>query len=106
MTTDPDAREGTERAGPATEEGRKALEGLRAIWAATGQMGDTSGLGLECADDERGCTVNVNFDAFADTVEPTTDTAEAIDRLRRAWKATLAKEGKLHEPEGDAGPGR
>ena len=51
----------------------------------------------ECADDERGCSANVNFDAFADTVEPTTDTAEAIERLRRAWKATLAKDGKLHE---------
>jgi hypothetical protein len=82
---------------PPTEEGRQALQGLRAIWAATGQMGDES-LGLECADDERGCTVNVNFDAFADTVEPTTDTAEAIHRLRRAWKATLAKEGKLFDP--------
>lgn len=80
---------------PTTEAGRQALEGLRAIWVATGQM-DAESLEFECADDERGCTVNVNFDAFADSVEPTTDTAEAIDRLRRAWKATLAKEGKLH----------
>jgi hypothetical protein len=91
------------RPGPGTEEGRQALEGLRAIWAATGQMDDDSldplVQSLECADDERGCSVNVNFDAFADTVEPTTDTAEAIERLRRAWKATLAKEGKLYEPE-------
>ena len=78
---------------PSTAACREALEGLRAIWAATGQ----SEPGLECADDERGCSVNVNFDAFADTVEPTTDTAEAIERLRRAWKATLAKDGKLHE---------
>src|SRR4051794_33106543 len=86
---------------PSTEEGRQALERLRAIWAATGQTEDIDGLGLECADDERGCTVNVNFDAFADTVEPTTDTTEAIDRLRHAWKATLAKEGKLSEQPGE-----
>lgn len=78
---------------PSTAAGREALEAMRALWAATGQ----SDLGLDCADDERGCSVNVNFDAFADTVEPTTDTAEAIERLRRAWKATLAKDGKLHE---------
>jgi hypothetical protein len=82
---------------PPTAAGRQALEGLRAIWAATGQRDPV----LECADDERGCSVNVNFDAFADTVEPTTDTAEAIDRLRRAWKATLAKEGKLYDPPAD-----
>ncbi|HKY77636.1 MAG TPA: hypothetical protein VJS45_15990 [Acidimicrobiia bacterium] len=84
---------------PATEEGRQALESLRGIWAATGQM-DTEQLGLECADDERGCSANVNFDAFADTVEPTTDTAEALERLRRAWKATLAREGKLRGGSG------
>jgi hypothetical protein len=79
---------------PPTTAGREALDGLRAIWAATGQFEPA----LECADDERGCSVNVNFDAFADTVEPTTDTAEAIERLRRAWNATLAKDGKLYEP--------
>jgi hypothetical protein len=91
---------------PASEEARQALEALRAVWAATGQArsadavlpGDIPGSpgGLECADDERGCSANVNFDAFADAVEPTTDTTEAIDRLRKAWKATLAKEGKLY----------
>ena len=97
---------------PASDDGRQALQALRALWAATGQTddadtvflpGDTPGPpgGLECADDERGCSVNVNFDAFAETVEPTTNTTEAIDRLRRAWKATLAKEGKLHKPEGE-----
>jgi len=78
---------------PPTAAGREALEGLRAIWAATGQSEPR----LECADDERGCSVNVNFDAFADAVEPTTDTVEAIERLRRAWKATLAKDGKLYD---------
>jgi hypothetical protein len=83
---------------PASEEGRQALQALRAMWAATGQMDSADDLGLECADDERGCSVNVNFDAFADTVEPTTDTTAAVDRLRRAWKAHLAKEGKLYEP--------
>jgi len=87
---------------PETPQGKKALEGLRAFWAATGQADgafDPAALSLECADDERGCTANVGFDAFADTVEPTTDTAEAIDRLRRAWKTTLAREGKLHDPQ-------
>ena len=82
---------------PPTEEGRQAMQALRAIWAVSGQT-NADDLGLECADDERGCSVNVNFDAFADTVEPTTDTTEAIHRLRRAWKATLAKEGKLFDP--------
>lgn len=79
---------------PSTAAGRQALEGLRAIWAATGQSEPV----LDSADDERGCSVNVNFDAFAETVEPTTDTAEAIERLRRAWKATLARDGKLYDP--------
>ena len=87
---------------PSSEEGRQALQALRAVWAATGQTDEADNLGLECADDERGCSANVNFDAFAETVEPTTDTTEAIDRLRRAWKATLAKEGKLHQPSGEA----
>lgn len=96
MTTDPVAG-GSRKAEPATEEGRRALEHLRGIWVATGQM-DTDALGLECADDERGCSAGVNFDAFADKVEPTADTGVAIDRLRRAWKATLAKEGKLSDP--------
>ena len=89
-----DAHEEEGKVAPTTEQGRQALEGLRAIWVATGQM-DSEALGLECAEDERGCSAGVNFDAFADTVEPTTDTAEAIERLRKAWKATLAKEGKL-----------
>lgn len=94
----------TEPTGPASEGGRQALQALQALWAATGQSQSADDLGLECADDERGCSVNVNFDAFADTVEPTTDTTEAIDRLRRAWKATLAKEGKLSDPAaGSAG---
>lgn len=97
MTTDP-AEAGSRRPEPATEEGRRALEHLRGIWAATGQMEDTDALGLECADDERGCSAGVNFDAFAEKVEPTADTGVAIDRLRRAWKATLAKEGKLYGP--------
>ena len=106
--SEPDAPDQGEKLEPATDEGRQALEGLRAIWTATGQMGTAlaGDLGLECADDERGCTVNVNFDAFADTVEPTTDTSEAIDRLRRAWKATLAKEGKLYDPEAEVDQGR
>jgi hypothetical protein len=103
---------------PPTPSGRKALEGLRAFWAATGQLesvlpGDSPGpprsdpqsMGLECANDERGCTANVGFDAFAEAVEPTTDTAEALDRLRRAWKATLAREGKLHDPEEEGATG-
>ena len=102
---DPDAPQPDDKPAPATPEGRQALDGLRAIWTVTGQMTreglDLPSTGLECADDERGCTANVGFDAFADTVEPTKDTAEALDRLRRAWKATLAKEGKLVTPEAE-----
>ena len=86
---------------PVSEEGRQALEVLRTVWAATGQSDNAEDLGLECADDERGCSAGVTFDAFADTVEPTTNTTEAIDRLRQAWKAHLAKEGKLYEPEAE-----
>jgi hypothetical protein len=92
---DSDAPPEGEKPQPSTPAGRQALDGLRAVWAATGQREPI----LECADDERGCSANVNFDAFADTVEPTTDTAEAIHRLRSAWKATLAKDGKLYDPE-------
>jgi hypothetical protein len=95
---DPDPLQEGEKPAPSTPEGRQALDGLRAIWTVTGQM-DAASLDLECAGDERGCTANVGFDAFADTVEPTNDTAEALDRLRRAWKATLAKEGKLVSPD-------
>ena len=91
---DADAPLEGEKPEPPTTAGRQALDGLRAIWAATGQTEP----GLDCADDERGCSVNLSFDAFADTVEPTTDTAEAIQRLRRAWKATLTKDGKLYDP--------
>ena len=50
--------------------------------------------------DEQGCAASLGFDGFADAVEPTTNTTEAIDRLRRAWKNTLAREGKLFDPEG------
>jgi hypothetical protein len=92
---DSDAPPEGEKPQPSSPAGRQALDGLRAVWAATGQSEPI----LECADDERGCSANVNFDAFADTVEPTTDTAEAIHRLRSAWKATLAKDGKLYDPE-------
>jgi hypothetical protein len=102
---DPDAPQPDDKPAPATPEGRQALDGLRAIWTVTGQMTreglDLPSMELECADDERGCTANVGFDAFADTVEPTKDTAEALDRLRRAWKATLAKEGKLVTPDAE-----
>jgi hypothetical protein len=102
---DPDVPQQGEKPAPATPEGRQALDGLRAIWTATGQMTreglDLPSMDLECAGDEGGCTANLSFDAFADTVEPTNDTAEALDRLRRAWKSTLAKEGKLVTPEAE-----
>lgn len=91
----PDAPE-DETMEPRTDAGRRAMAGFRAIWTATGQMQDES-LGLECRPGERGCTASIGFDAFADTVEPTTDTADAIARLRKAWKTTLAREGKLHD---------
>jgi hypothetical protein len=35
------------------------------------------------------------------TEAPTTDTADAIARLRSAWKTTLAREGKLRVPDDD-----
>ncbi len=75
------------------------LAGLRAIWTVSGQMQDPD-LGLECRPGEAGCTTSLGFDAFAEEVEPTTDTAEALARLRRAWKETLAREGKLHHEPG------
>ncbi len=94
---DPDVREDEDATGPETESGRQAMAGLREIWRATGQAGND--LGLECRPDEAGCTASIGFDGFAETVEPTTNTTEAIARLRRAWKATLAREGKLYNPE-------
>jgi hypothetical protein len=84
---------------PQTEPGRQALAGLRAIWTATGQMQQEESLGLECHPDAEGCAASIGFDGFADAVEPTANTTEAIDRLRRAWKTTLAREGKLRDPE-------
>ncbi len=75
------------------------MAGLRAIWTVSGQMQDPD-LGLECSPGEAGCTTSLSFDAFADDNEPTTDTAEALARLRRAWKETLAREGKLHHEPG------
>ena len=80
---------------PTTEAAREAMEGLRAIWTVTGQLEDVD-LGLECRPGDGGCITSLGFDAFAEAVEPTTDTAEALARLRRAWKETLAREGKLH----------
>lgn len=82
---------------PQTEQGRQALAGLRAIWTATGQMQEES-LGLECRPDAEGCAASIGFDGLAGAVEPTASTTEAIDRLRRAWKTTLAREGKLRDP--------
>jgi hypothetical protein len=55
-------------------------------------------LGLECSPDQGGCTASIGFDGFVDAVEETTDSTDAIARLRQAWKATLAREGKLQEP--------
>lgn len=81
-----------------TEQGRQALAGLRAIWTATGQMEEES-LGLECHPGAEGCAASIGFDGLAAAVEPTANTTEAIDRLRRAWKTTLAREGKLRDPE-------
>jgi hypothetical protein len=115
---DPDAptEEEQETTGPLTEKGRDAMAGLRAIWSATGQMQEeltgqlTEGeelaaiqhrANLECRPDPAGCTASVGFDGFADTVEPTANTTDAIARLRHAWKTTLAREGKLHDPEAD-----
>lgn len=85
---------------PETEAARQAMAGLRAIWTATGQMQEEP-LGLECRPGPEGCSASIGFDGLADTVEPTTDTADAIARLRRAWKTTLAREGKLRHPEDD-----
>lgn len=85
---------------PRTEEGRQAMEGLRTIWQATGQMQEEF-VRLECRPDAEGCSASLGFEGLADTVEPTTDTTDAVARLRSAWKTTLAREGKLHDdPEG------
>ncbi|MDQ3945880.1 MAG: hypothetical protein M3357_12155 [Actinomycetota bacterium] len=95
---DPDAGQ-EETTEPETEAAQQAMAGLRAIWMATGQMHEES-VGLECGPEGEGCSASVGFEGLADTVEPTTDTADAIARLRSAWKATLAREGKLHDPQG------
>lgn len=55
-------------------------------------------LGLECRPDQGGCTASIGFDAFVEAVEETPDTTDAGARLRHAWKATLAREGKLRQP--------
>ena len=98
---DPDSRQ-EETTEPQTETGRQAMAGLRAIWMATGQMHEEP-VRLECGTDGEGCSAGLNFEGLADPGEPTTDTTDATDaiaRLRGAWKATLAREGKLSDPEG------
>ena len=99
----PDAPDEEEQTiGPVTEKGRQAMAGLRAIWNATGQMQEEF-VRLECSSDApEGCAASVGFDGFADTVEPTTNTTDNIARLRSAWKTTLAREGKLYDPDGDS----
>ncbi|HEV8420671.1 MAG TPA: hypothetical protein VGR13_04880 [Actinomycetota bacterium] len=90
-----------ETTAPETEAARQAMAGLRAIWTATGQMQGEAAR-LECGTDGEGCSASLGFEGLEGlegAVEPTTDTTEAIDKLRRAWKATLAREGKLHDSE-------
>lgn len=82
-----------------TEAARQAMAGLRAIWTATGQMQEES-TGLECRPGPEGCAAGIGFEGLTDTLEPTTDPADAATtQLRRAWKATLAREGKLRDPD-------
>lgn len=96
---DPVARQ-EETTEPQTEVARQAMAGLRAIWTATGQMQEEP-LGLECRPGPEGCSASIGFDGLADSAEATTDAADAIARLRRGWKSTLAREGKLREaPDG------
>jgi hypothetical protein len=85
---------------PETEAARQAMAGLRAIWTATGQMQEEH-LGLECPPGPEGCTASIGFDHLADSAEATAEAADAIDRLRRGWKSTLAREGKLRDREDD-----
>lgn len=92
---DPDARQ-EETTEPQTEAAGQVMAGLRAIWMATGQMHDES-VRLECGPEGEGCSASIGFEGLADTGEPTADTTDAIARLRRAWKATLAREGKLSD---------
>jgi hypothetical protein len=95
---DPDAGQ-EETTESQTEAARQTMAGLRAIWMATGQMHQES-VGLECRPDGEGCSASLNFEGLADPVEPTADTTDDIARLRSAWKATLAREGKLADPDG------
>lgn len=100
---DQEPRDEDESTEPLTERGRQALTGLRALWTATGQMQEEF-VRLECSSDSpEGCSASIGFDGLAEAVEPTTDTADALSRLRSAWKTTLAREGKLHDPGGDPG---
>ncbi|MGH8991922.1 MAG: hypothetical protein ACRDZ7_10415 [Acidimicrobiia bacterium] len=61
--------------------------------------GQEQDLGLECRPDEAGCTASIGFDALLEDDEPPVDGIDALAQLRRAWKATLAREGKLNDPE-------
>ena len=102
----PDApEESEETTGPQTEAGRQAVTGLRTLWNATGQMQEEF-VRLECRpDDAEGCAASVGFGGLADVAEnaePTTNTGDAITRLRSGWKNQLAREGKLHDPEASA----
>lgn len=93
-----------------TDGGRRAMEGLRTIWQATGQMQEEF-VRLECTSEGEGCSASLGFDYLAEGMEPAGDsTDDSITRLRSAWKTTLAREGKLHDPDTSApdpvGPGQ
>lgn len=78
--------------------GRRAMEGLRTIWQATGQMQEEF-VRLECSSEGDGCATSLSFEGLVDDGQSTADTADALTRLRSAWKTTLAREGKLHDPD-------
>jgi hypothetical protein len=66
-----------------TADHEEALEVLRAVWRGTGQVAAD----LAAADSGKSCKkmADVSFDDFADGSED----------LAAAWRATLAREGKL-----------
>lgn len=85
---DPSAR------GDLPAEGRQALRVLRAAWSAQGQ---TSGDIDEAHAGTRPCRAmeSVGFSGLAGEVEPSTNRAEALHKLRSAWRRQLEREGKL-----------
>lgn len=98
------------------DDAENARAALRALWAASGQMGGADTLGTEqefkptiptdrsAGNDGKGGEggdfgserhQQVGLQDFAKTNDPTFDRGDAAAKLKEAWRSTLTAEGKM-----------